>query len=129
MMIKLTNGDKLRCVCVFEHRGKAYSGAKIRASIGKRGIWGFTEVLYYEHTIIGIVDDADWTQYQIPVDIPIKNVGTVGVSPGTDYEVEIKLLAIPGGDIFWKGPENDITLEAAMGEAEFQNLTVTYQKA
>lgn len=128
-MIKLTNGDKLRCVCVFEHRGRAYSGAKIRASIGKRGTWGFNEVLYFVQIVTGIIDDVDWTQYQIPVDIPIQNIGTAGVSPGTDYEVEVKLMAIPGADIFWKGPENDITLEVVAEEAEFQKLSVSYQKA
>jgi hypothetical protein len=128
-MVTLKNGDKLRCVCRFQHRGQAYSGAKIRASIGKRGTWGFTEVLKYEQAVGGIVDDTDWTQYEIPVDIPIQNIGTLGVSAGTDYEVEVKLLAIPGPDIFWEGPANDITLEAPVGEAEFQNLTVSYSKS
>jgi len=128
-MISLKNGDTLRCVCSFQHRGQAYSGAKIRASIGKRWLGIFTEVLKYEQEVGGIVNDADWTQYSIPVDIPIQNIGTVGVSPGSDYEVEVKLLSIPGPDIFWEGPANDITLEAPLGEAEFQNLTVSYSKA
>ena len=127
-MITLNNGDTLRCVCRFQHRGRAYSGAKIRASIGKRGAFGFNEVLHYEQEVGGIVDDADWTEYQIPVNIPIKNIGTLGVSAGSDYEVEVKLLAIPGPDIFWQGPANDITLGAPLGEADFQNLTVSYSK-
>jgi len=128
-MVTLKNGDRLRCLCRFEHIGQAYSGAKICASIGKKGLWGFNEVLKFEQAVGGIVDDVNWTKYEIPVDIPIQNIGTAGVSPGSDYEVQVKLLAIPGPDIFWDGPPNDITLQAPVGEAEFQKLNVSYAKS
>lgn len=131
-MVTLKNGDILRLNCSFYHRGAAFSGAKIYAAIGKKDTW-FNEVQGMTGTTIvtGIVNDVDWTRYDVAVDIPIANIGgAFGAAPGSDYEAYAKLINIPGADIYWYGPLNDITLEAeAPPPAEFQNLTVSYQKA
>lgn len=122
-MVILKYGDSLKLLCKFEHIGAAYTGAKIRASIGQK-IPFFDEILHNEVSVGGIKEDASWTLYQITVDILI----TTSISPG-EYEVEVKLTNIPEGEIFWRGPDNDIVIEAPIGEAEFQNLTVSYTKA
>lgn len=128
-MAILTNGDTLRLTCSFQHKGKAFTGAQIYAAIGKRDTW-FNEVQGFVNTttVTGIKDDVDWTTYSVTVDIPIFNIGGIGGAvPGADYEVYAKMLNIPGADLYWYGPLNDITLEA-VGAAEFRNLSVTYQK-
>ena len=123
-MITLNYGNVLRLLCKFDHRGAAYTGAKVRAAIGKKGIF-FDEILSKELSVSGIKDDIDWTQYQVTVDIPI----TTSISAGSGYEAYVKLMSIPGPDIFWYGPLDDITIVSPVGEAEFGNLTVSYQKA
>ena len=127
-MIILKNGDILRLRCTFQHKGVAYSGAKIYAAIGHKGT-AFSEVSGMNGTtvITGIREDADWADYVVNVDIPISNIGgAFGAAPGSDYEVYAKMVSIPGTDIYWYGPLNDITLSSPV---EFQNLNVTYQKA
>lgn len=130
MTVELRNGDTLRLTCDFQHKGKAISGVKIYAAIGKAGtLFGFDELQGYNGTTIvtGIIDDPEWTTYRVTVDIPIKNIeGFLGPKAGSIYEVYAKTMSIPGADIFWYGPEDDITLVAPLGEAEFQNLTVSY---
>ena len=131
-MITLKNGDTLHIVCNFQHKGAAYNSGRIYAALGKVAvIGGFDEKLVNYITVNGIQEDADWTLYQVIVDIPIVNVGTVGFAPGPDYEVYVKMDNIPGADLYWYGPENDINLEAGVPAepAQFQNLTVTYSKA
>lgn len=129
-MIILTNGDVLELSVTFQHRGEAFSGARVYGAIGKKGIT-FAEVqgMIDEYLVTGIVDDVDWTDYTVVLEIPIANIGSIGGAvPGADYEVYVKLINIPGADIYWYGPLNDITLEEPVGAAEFESLTVTYQK-
>ena len=123
-MVLLKYGDSLRLECKFEHIGAAFVGAKIRAAIGNKGFLGFDEILHSEVSVGGIKDDLNWVLYQIPLGILI----TTSISPGK-YEVYAKLMSIPGPDIFWYGPADDIQIEAPIGEAEFQNLTVSYSKS
>jgi len=129
-MVELRNGDTLRLICSFQHKGKAISGAKIYAAIGKAGtVLGFDEISGFNGTteITGIKDDTDWTTYKVSVDIPIDGIDTwLGPNSGSEYEVYAKIKNIPGSDIFWYGPNDDITLVPPAGEAEFQNLTVIY---
>lgn len=129
-MVTLTNGESLTLTVRFEHRGKAYEGARVYAAIGKKNI-GFAEVQGFiaETTVAAILDDVDWTTYSVTLDILAFNIGGAGGAvPGSDYEVYVKLINIPGPDIYWYGVLNDIHLEAPVGEAEFRELTVTYQK-
>lgn len=135
-MLTLKNGDRLKLVAIFQHRGAAFSGAQIYAALGKRSQptllfpqGQFDEKLVGRGSITGIIQDANWTNYTVDVIIPIINVGTLMFPAGSDYEVYAKIVGIPGGDIFWYGPENDITLEAPLAAgAEFANLNVTYSK-
>ncbi len=133
MTVELRNGDTLRLTCSFQHQGKAISGVEIYAAIGKAGtLLGFDELQGYtgRTVVLGIQNDIDVTTYEVSVDIPIKNIeGFLGPKAGSIYEVYAKITRIPGPDIFWYGPEDDITLVAPLGEAEFQNLVVSYGKA
>lgn len=120
-MVQLSYGDILRFTCSFQHRGAAYTGAKLHAAIGNKGIAGFDEILNKEITIAGIVYDADWHTYTGTVDIAI----ATSIAGGS-YDTYVKLMSIPGGDIFWNGPADDIVI---IGAAEFQSLSVSYGKA
>lgn len=120
-MVQLTYGDKLRFNCSFQHRGAAYSGAKLHAAIGNKSVLGFDEILSNEISVSGIIYDATWQTYTVSVEISI-----MSAIQGGSYEAYVKLMSIPGGDIFWYGPLDDIVIT---GAAEFANLAVTYQKA
>lgn len=126
-MLQLNYGDKLRFTCSFQHRGAAYTGAKLHAAIGNKkdviGIIGwFDEILWTETTVNGIISDTAWQTYTVTVDVPI----TTAIAQGS-YESYVKLMSIPGGDIFWTGPLDDIVIGTG-GAAEFQNLSVAYAK-
>lgn len=124
-MVQLAVGDTLRFTCSFQHKGAAYTGAKLHAAIGTQTgaqTRNMNEILNKEITITGIKDDYDWFTYTGIVDIPV----TSSISPGT-YEAYVKLMSIPGSDIFWDGPADDIVIRA--GVVEFQNLEVSYSKA
>ena len=131
-MVILKNGDKLNVLCIFEHKGKAFSGAKVYATIGRQLTLEFDEVMGMNGTttITGIDDDADWQEYRVTVNIPIENIGDfLRAKPGSNYSVQAKLTNIPGPSQEWKGPLNDITLVQDIGDAEFRDLAVTYNKA
>lgn len=129
-MLTLRNGDVLRLTTTFQHIGAAFTGARVYAALGKRAVLGgFDEKLVGQVNVTGIVNDISWTTYTVEVPIPIANIGTTGFPGGSDYEVYAKLIGIPGGDILWFGPENDIILEAPVSAAAFANLSVTYVKA
>jgi len=131
-MLTLQNGDILNITCAFQHKGEAYNTGRLYAAIGKRAvIGGFDEKLVNYITVAGILDDPDWTDYSVNLAIPIKNIGTIGLAPGSDYEVYVKMDNIPGAVLYWFGPENDINLEGGVPSipTEFQNLSVSYAKA
>ena len=119
-MIQLVYGDKLRFTCSFQHKGPAYTGAKLHAAIGNKGTFGFDEILNNEISVSGIIFDATWQTYTVQIDIPI----TTGINSGS-YEAYVKLMSIPGGDIYWHGTPDDIVI---VGVSEFDNLSVTYKK-
>jgi len=120
-MLQLQYGDKLRFSCSFQHRGAAYTGAKLHAAIGNKGTFGFDEILNNEFTVSGIVYDATWQTYTMTVDVTI----TTAIASGA-YDTMVKLMSIPGSDIYWYGTLDDIVI---VGAAEFQGLSVSYQKA
>jgi len=126
-MIQLNYGDKLRFTCSFQHIGAAYTGAKLRAAIGNRktlpvgNLGWFDEILWSEVAVTGIYNDSTEFTYTKTVDVAI----TTSIAGG-NYEAYVKLMSIPGSDIFWEGPLDDIVI---VGGAKFQNLNVTYQKA
>jgi len=124
MMVTLLNGNILRFVCKFTHQGEGQVGVRVYAAIGKKAVVGGFDEKQFSFVDVDIPSDYTPTEYTINVDIVIENVGTVGYPAGADYEAYVKLQNIPGADIFWYGPENDI--ELLSGIAEFSNLVVTY---
>ena len=121
-MIQLQYGDKLRFTCSFQHKGAAYTGAKLHAAIGNKGTFGFDEILNNEVTVTGILADVGWITYTKTIDITI----TTALDPSA-YEAYVKLISIPGSDIYWYGTLDDIVI-AGGGDAEFQGLSVSYAK-
>lgn len=120
--MELNIGDTLIFDCKFEYRGPAYTKAFLRCSIGTRGTWGFGEILHTEADI-EIPDTPSWKTY--PFSIPVDIISVI--SPGADYDLEVKLGGIPGDDLFWKW-DNVIDIIGA-GEGEFKNLSVNFRKA
>jgi len=119
-MIQLNYGDKLRFTCSFQHKGSAYTGAKLHAAIGNKGTFGFDEIINNETTVTGIIYDAIWQTYTVVIDVLI----TSAIAGGA-YDTMVKLMSIPGSDIYWYGALGDIVI---MGAAEFQSLSVNYNK-
>ncbi len=119
-MIQLNYGDKLRFTCSFQHKGAAYTGAKLHAAIGNKGTFGFDEIINNEITVTGIINDSTWQNYTVTIDITITSVLAGGA-----YDTMVKLISIPGSDIYWYGALDDIVIA---GAAEFQNLSVSYAK-
>ena len=124
-MVQLAYGDPLLFTCSFQHQGEAFTGAKLHAAIGhKRVVLGtpyFDEILFREVIVTGIIYDATWRTYTTILDVVI----TSAISGGY-YETFVKLMSIPGKDLEWFGPLDDIVI---VGAAEFQNLSVAYTKA
>lgn len=127
-MVQLRSGQSLRFDCRFNHQGGPYSGAKLHAAIGNKGIT-FDEILNKESPSLSFSQyDATPTPYSEVVVIGPITVGSGGgkISAGR-YEAYVKLMSIPGSDLFWYGPLDDI--EVLSVEAVFSNLQVTYTSA
>jgi hypothetical protein len=130
-MVRLKNGDTLVVHLHFQHTGKAYSGAKGYAAIYKLTGGNVDETgINATQTFVISNDDIDWEDYTIDVPMVIHSIGTgIGqVNPGAIYGVTTKITNIPGASLYWNGPVGDIELVADVGEAQFQHLTVTYEK-
>lgn len=133
MTVELRNGDTLRVVCEFQHIGKAYSGAYVKASIGKPVAFdAWDEISGWNDTvtITGIINDPDWTTYRVTIDIGIYKIDDpFGPKTGDVYGIQVELRGIPGPDIKWRSPMDLLLRGPAAEEAEFQNLSVSYAKA
>ena len=131
-MIELRNGDKIRFSCTFRHQGAAYEGAKLRCSIGeKRTIWphDFIERVSKESPTLSFPSNPSPRSYTEVVITDTIKVGGVGGLEEGYYEAQVKLMGIPGDDIFWNGPLDDIHAVEEAGEALFTGLEVSYTKA
>lgn len=130
-MIELRSGDKIRFSCTFRHQGAAYGGAKLRCSIGeKRNIWpyDFIERVSKESPTLSFPTDETSKSYTEVVTTDTIKVGGFGGLEEGYYEVLVKLMGIPGADLYWDGPDNDIHA-MELGEALFTGLEVSYTKA
>jgi len=85
--IELTYGQSLRVNVSFDYQGLAGS-ATLYGSIGSRDIFGFGEILHNDASIELPESPTEFTSCQRSVDISI----TSGISPGTDYDLYVKLL-------------------------------------
>ncbi len=127
--IRVTKGDTVRFRCIFTHQGAAYSGAKLYAAIGKKGTT-FNEIssMLGQATVQNIGYDAYPQDYEAYVNVLISaDIGGFGNPEPGFYEAYVKLINIPGSDIFWYGTINDIELYSSQN-AVFSNLVVTYSK-
>jgi len=122
-MVTVKTGDRLKFVCRFTHQGAAFSGAYIRVAIGQKGAVSFDEALGHNVTSssLSVLYDLVPTLYEVPLIITIQS----NLGPGK-WEAYAKLTGIPGADLYWYGPIDDIIVEEAA--ALFSNLTVTYTK-
>jgi hypothetical protein len=121
-MIQLRQGQSLRFDCTFYHQGGPYSGAKLHCVIGNQAIT-FDEILWEDSPVLNFPNyDQQPAPYQETVLVPV----TKAISSGR-YETYVKLMGIPGSDLFWYGPQDDIEILAE--EAVFSNLNVVYQAA
>ena len=131
-MIELRNGDKIRYNCTFKHQGGAYSGAKLRCSIGEKRSYfpyDFIERESVESPYLNFPSDPSPIEYTEVVTTDSIKVGGLGWLEDGYYEVEVKLMKIPGTDLRWEGQENDIHAVEEEAEAVFTNLQVAYTKA
>lgn len=110
------HGEELIVTCSFQYRGQRYLDAAIRASIGNRFIT-FEEIIARQINF-DIGPDADWQDYSLPLVIPI----TPTISVGKDYDLEAKLMKVPGPDQFWS--RDDIIEVVGLPEPQFRNFTV-----
>ncbi len=144
MSVELRDGDSLELICLVNHVGEAATGLTFYAAIGKRrGIWPFDFEEVQGHAVrsalFSVSDDPGIGKiYTKTLLIPINVGGTGfgGISPGSEYEVYVKLDQAgwpPTPILEWYGPLDDITILEAVepppGEAVFSNLTVSYKPA
>jgi hypothetical protein len=122
-MIQLFNGDVLRCTVRFEHLGAARAGIGLRVAICQHGAtYDELPQHFIQRNDVSVDDDLEWTTYTEVVDIPIHDIPNL-VGPGL-YELYAKMTGIPGADLYWYGPDDDLEFVAE----EFENLLVTYTK-
>ena len=122
-MIQVRDGQSVRFDCTFYHQGGGYSGAKLHCAIGVQNAI-FNEKIAKDSLPLSVSYDEGNEQYQESVVVgPIKVGGIGGLAPGR-YESYVKLMSIPGGDLYWNGPLDDIEIISA--EAIFSNLSVNY---
>ena len=118
-IVQLIVGDTLRFACSFTHSGPEVTTAKLRAVIGNKGAT-FDEILWTETLAFTIPASSTPLTVSKNVDVVI----TTAIASGF-YEAYVKLMSIPGGDIFWYGALDDIQI---IGDHVFSTLTVTYSK-
>ncbi|GAI71737.1 unnamed protein product, partial [marine sediment metagenome] len=88
--IELTYGDTLKVNVSFDYRGLA-GVATLYGAIGNKGFAGFDEVLHNEVSIDLPESLEEFTPCSQSVDIGI----TADISPGTDYDLYVKLKEYP----------------------------------
>jgi len=106
-------GDPVRVSLAFDYRGPDQSVTPY-GSIGQIKLGIFDEIAYNSGPAISLAKSYDWLHYTGYVDID-----TSPISPGTNYDVYVKLLEFPSqlveiADVF------DI-----LGETEFRNFAIT----
>ena len=88
--LESTYGQTLRITTRFSYRGPAVD-ITLYGSIGNRGWAGFDEIISAETTHQTPNSPTAFVPVTASVDIPI----TVDISPGTDYDLYVKLLEYP----------------------------------
>ena len=112
-------GDRVRVRATLDYKGPAISDT-FYGAIGNRAWYGFDEIIYGSAPV-SFYHSYDWTTYELVVDIPV----TAAISPGTDYDLYVKLLdhRTEAGM-----PEVDNVIDV-LGVVEFRNFTIaSYEK-
>ena len=121
-MVTLTIGQTLKVTATFQYSGPGFSGYVVRAAIcHKTATWD--EILYRQTSPLSVPSTPTLLLYTVPVGL-LDIVITSAISPGL-YELYAKMLSLPGTDLFWYGPLDDIQI---VGVQVFQSLAVTYVK-
>lgn len=111
-------GDRVRVRATVDYKGPAISDT-FYGAIGNRTWYGFDEIIAGS-VPVSFYQSYDWTTYELVVDIPV----TAAISPGTDYDLYVKLLDHPGAGM----PEVDNVIDV-LGVVEFRNFTIaSYEK-
>lgn len=119
-MVTKTIGETLVVTAKFNYSGPGFSGYKVRAAIGEKGVF-FNEILFRETAALSVPSTPTLTLYTVPAGL-LDIVITSGISPGL-YELYAKMIGLPGADLYYYGPLDDIEI---IGAQVFQNLVVTY---
>lgn len=131
-MVTLTIGETLKVTATFQYSGPGYSGYKVRAAICQKAVWipilqPMDEILFSETGPLSVPSTPTLTLFTVPAGLPptgLNIVITSAISPGL-YELYAKMIGLPGADLYWYGPLDDIQI---IGAQVFQNLAVTYVK-
>ena len=78
------------------------------------------EVLNAEKTFT-VPSSTDWEPWEGYIDIPI----TSAITPGSEYGLYVKIMGVPGPDIFTEYLANVITIVGVPPEGEYKNLEIT----
>ena len=104
-VLELDVGDKCRVNVGFDHRGVAVSG-KYHAAIWQERWWDPHDEILNAEKAFTVPASADWESFEDSIDIAI----TSKIDPGTEYGLYVKIMAIPGPDIFTEYLANVITI-------------------
>jgi len=102
----LIPGDVLRVSAAVPYRGPQ-ANFTLYASIGKRGLFGFDEILSARAPLVCPYSPDTYTTVTGHVDIEIAGAGIArigGISPGSDYDLYVKIeekpeVAVELGDV------------------------------
>jgi hypothetical protein len=118
--LQVAAGDTVRVTATIEYMGPALSDT-FYAAIGTRGFAGFDEILIGQVGVSLGPSLYAFTPYTLTVNIPV----TSAISPGTNYDLYVKLVGHPGAGM----PEVDDMIDV-VGAPTFQNFKITdYSKA
>ncbi len=90
----LSPGDVLRVSVSVPYRGPAETFT-LYGSIGRRGLFGFDEILVARATLPCPESPDNYTTVTGEVDIEIGSSGIGGISPGVNYDLYVKIEEAP----------------------------------
>ena len=116
-VLQLQDGDTCRVTVHFDYVGDEYSGARLYAAIGIRGLTFNEKVASLPVNLAPIPSSPTKTTYQASVDIAI----TPFIQPGTGFDVYTKMTNLPGADLYnYVDNVIEITEEAPPAEYTLQ---------
>ena len=112
-------GDTVRVHLGVDYRGTAIDGM-IHVSYGRQDTWFNEDGNKQSDIPVHFDQSMDFVPYEIVCDVPI------GGTPGSNYDLYAKIMAVPGPDIFSPTLLNVLDV---LGAPEFQDFAITgYEK-